>query len=103
MNNAIDNSIVMNLYTTMSIFVGKAPKLIEHIEQAVEAENMEALENHAAQLIVYSDNARLEGFTQRIKNLIIAARENKIHTAREHTIDIKQAFEKMTNPTELAV
>jgi Fic family protein len=103
MSNTNNNSTDMNLFTTMAIFVSKAPKLIGYIEQAVEVENMEALEDHAAQLIVYSDNARLEGFTQRIKNLIIAARENKIHTAKEHANDIKQSFEKMTKPAEITV
>jgi len=103
MTDIHNNDTGENLYTTMSIFVSKAPKLISSIEQAVQAENMIDLEDHAAQLTVYSNNARLEGFTQRIKNLIIAARESKIHIAKEHTNDIKQAFEKMTKPAEIPV
>ncbi len=103
MTDIHNNDTGENLYTTMSIFVGKAPKLISSIEQAIQAENMIDLEGHAAQLIVYSNKARLEGFTQRIKNLIIAARENKIHIAKEHINDIKQSFEKMIKLAEIAV
>jgi hypothetical protein len=90
-----------SLYTTMSIFVGKAPRLISHIEQAVEAENMETLESYAAQLFVCAGNAGLEGFTGRIKNLIVAARENKFQIVKEHAKDIKQSFENLTKPMEL--
>lgn len=95
------NSADINLYTTMSIFVSKAPQLINHIERAIIAENMKLVEDHAAQLIAYSSNANLEGFSQRIKNLIIAARENKPHTAETLTADIKLSFEKLTKPMEL--
>jgi hypothetical protein len=86
----------LNLYTTLSIFVVKAPKLIDSIEEAVNAENMEELEDQATKLIVFSNNAQLEGFTERVKNLIIAARENKIHIAKQHTASLKESFEKMT-------
>jgi hypothetical protein len=86
----------LNLYATLSIFVVKAPKLIDSIEGAVNEENMEELENHATKLIVYSNDAQLEGFTQRVKNLIIAARENKIHLVKQHTASLKESYEKMT-------
>ena len=82
-NEVLTKEKGLNLYTTLSIFTVKAPKLINAIEEAATAENMEEIEDHATKLIVYSNNAQLEGFTQRIKNLIIAARENKIHIAQD--------------------
>ncbi|MEN6383797.1 MAG: hypothetical protein ABFD79_01210 [Phycisphaerales bacterium] len=88
-----------NLYATMTIFTAKAPKLINSIEEAVNSKSMGELEDLATKLIVYSNNAQLEGFTQRVKNLIIAARENKIQTAKQHSDSLKECFQKMTKMT----
>lgn len=92
-----------NLYATLSIFVIKAPRLIDCIQEAVQTENMTELEEYAAKLIIYSNNAQLEGFTQRVKNLIIAARENKLHIAEKQVDSLKECFERMTKANIAAI
>ncbi len=93
----------LNLYAALSIFVNKAPWLIENIRQAAADEDMNLLEEYATRLIVYSNNARLDGFTQRIKNVIIAARENKIHAAKTICSSLTESFEKMTQIVSMPV
>jgi hypothetical protein len=68
----------LDLYTALSIFVTNAPKLIDAILDTIETESLAELEELAAKLIRYSNNAQLTGFTERVKNLIIAAREHNI-------------------------
>lgn len=92
----------INTYATMSIFAIKAPRLLDYIEKAVKEENIADIEYHASKLIVYSSNACLEGFTQVTKNLIIAARENKIDLVREHSTFLKESFERMTKAVSLS-
>jgi len=44
---------------------------------------------------VYSNNAQLENFTQRVKNLVTAAGENKFRIVKRGLEDIKECFERM--------
>lgn len=92
-----------NLYATLSIFVTKAPKLINSIEEAVNNSNMEEVEDFATKLIIHSNNAQLDGFTQRVKDLIIAARENKLGIVKEHSNSLKAGFKQMTKSVECPV
>jgi hypothetical protein len=92
-----------NLYATLSIFVNKAPKLIDLIEDAVNKSNMEEVENHATKLIIHSSNAQLDGFTQRVKDLIIAARENNLSILKEHSSSLKSGYKQMTKSVECPV
>ncbi|HBG27582.1 MAG: hypothetical protein A2Y10_15910 [Planctomycetes bacterium GWF2_41_51] len=92
----LTNDNNLNLYATLSIFVTKAPRLMDCIQETIKSENITELEEYAAKLIIFSDNAQLEGFTQRVKNLIIAARENNFHIAEKEVESLRESFEKMT-------
>lgn len=95
-NKILTNESNLNLFATLSIFVSKVPGLLVNIQKSVTEQNITDLEEYAAKLIIFSDNAQLEGFTERVKNLIIAARENKFHIAEGQLIAMKECFEKLT-------
>ena len=89
----------LNLYATLSIFTAKAPRLIDCIVNAIKEENLTELEDLATKLILYSDNAHLNGFSERVKNLIIAVREHKISMAETLAESLKQCLRQMTETT----
>jgi len=86
----------LDLYTALSIFTANTPKLIDSILDTIETENLTELEELAAKLIRYSNNAQLTGFTERVKNLIVAAREHNISIVKKQADSLKQCFEQMT-------
>jgi len=89
----------LNLYATLAIFTAKAPRLIDCIINAINDENLTELENLATKLIFYSNNAHLNGFSEKVKNLIIAAREHKISAAETLAKSLKQCLGQMTETT----
>ncbi|MGA2915955.1 MAG: hypothetical protein ABSE89_08030 [Sedimentisphaerales bacterium] len=94
----------INLYTALAIFVNNASRLIDVILDAAQIEDLSLTEETAARLSLYSDNARLTGFTKNINNLIIAARERKMPVVRSEAEKLREIFEQMTkctNKTEL--
>jgi len=94
----------LDLYTALSIFVAAAPKLINGICNAIEAKNLAELEYLAAKLIAYSSQAQLTSFTEKVKNLIIAAREQKNDLVEKQIDSLRYCFEQMariTNATAL--
>ncbi|MFA5292683.1 MAG: hypothetical protein WC496_06570 [Phycisphaerae bacterium] len=86
----------LDLYTALSIFTANAPKLIDTIIDTIETESLTELEDLAAKLIRHSNNAQLTGFTERVKTLIIAARERNIPMVEKQADSLKQCFEQMT-------
>ena len=90
-----------DLYTTLSIFVNRAPKIIDNIAKAAESKNLTEMEELAARLITYSNNAQLTGFTEKLKNLIIAGRENNLATIGKHTNSLKDCFAQMVRLTNM--
>lgn len=85
----------LDLYTALSIFVSNAPKLINSLCDAAQAGNLAEMEEFAAKLIKYSNDAQLVSFAEKIKNLVIAAREQKIDIMEKQTSSLKQCFEQM--------
>jgi hypothetical protein len=85
----------LSLYTALSIFTARAPKIINSIAEAAKKENLAQMEELAAKLIAYSNQAQLDGFTDKAKDLVIAAREHKISTLENQVDLLKQHFEQM--------
>lgn|GEM_PF-2237914 len=85
----------MDLYTALSIFVSNAPKLINGICDAAQAGDLAEMEELAAKLIAYSNQAQLVNFAEKVKNLIIAAREQKPSTMENEIDSIRKYFEQM--------
>jgi hypothetical protein len=86
----------VNLYTALAIFVNNAPQLIDDILDAANAENLRRVEETAAKLSLYSNDAQLTGFRQNVHNLIIAARERKLSVVKSQAEKLKGAFEQLT-------
>ena len=86
----------INLYTALAIFVNNASRLINGILDATKAEDLPLAEETAARLSLYSDNARLAGFTRNIRDLIIAAREQKPAVVKDQAEKLREIFDQMT-------
>jgi hypothetical protein len=85
----------LDLYAALSTFVSTAPKLINGICDAAQAGNLAEMEELATKLISYSNQAQLVSFTEKVKNLIIAAREQKPSTMENEIDSIREYFEQM--------
>jgi hypothetical protein len=57
------------------------------------------MEELAAKLIAYSSQAQLTGFTDKVKNLIIVAREQKTDLVEKQVNSLKYCFEQMARVT----
>ncbi|OQA02135.1 MAG: hypothetical protein BWY69_01184 [Planctomycetes bacterium ADurb.Bin401] len=102
-NDSVTNDCNLNLFATLSIFVAKAPGLMDCMNDSLAAQNITELEEYAAKLITLSNNADLEGFSERIKYLIIAAREKRLQEAVQQLESLKECFHKMTRMVSEAV
>jgi hypothetical protein len=94
----------LNLFTALSIFTARAPKIINGIAEAAKEENLTEIEELAAKLIAYSSQAQLTGFTDKAKDLIIAVREHKKDTIDKTVDSLRQCFDQMakdTNPVTM--
>ncbi|MDD5134826.1 MAG: hypothetical protein PHP01_05395 [Phycisphaerae bacterium] len=93
----------INLYTALSMFVSAAPRCIDGILDAVEANDLATVEKVATKLMACSNRAQLAGFTEEIKNIVIAAREQKTAVAVNLAEKLKQAFEQMIKSIDSTV
>jgi len=57
------------------------------------------LEELTTKLIAYSGQAQLPNFAEKVKNIVIAARENKTDTAEKHVHSLRQSLEQMARAT----
>jgi len=89
----------LSLYTALSIFTARAPKIINGIADAAKEENLAHIEELAAKLIAYSNQAQLDRFTDMVKDLVIAAREHHTSVIDSHIDSLKQCFEQMVRTT----
>lgn len=87
----------INLYTALSMFVNSAPRYIDGILDAAEVEDLTQIEELTAKLSGYSSRAQLTGFTEKTKDLIVAAREQKSAMVKNLANGLKQTFEQMVN------
>jgi hypothetical protein len=85
----------LNLFTALSIFATRAPKIINGITEAAKEENLAEIEALAAKLIAYSNQAQLTGFADKAKDLIIAVREHKKSAIDKNADLLKQYFDQM--------
>jgi hypothetical protein len=85
----------LNLFTALSIFAARAPKIINDIAEAAKEENLIEIEELAAKLIAYSNQAQLTGFTNKAKDLVIAAREHKKSIIDKNVDSLRQCFDQM--------
>jgi len=90
----------INLFTALSVFIGKAPKYIDRIIDAAEIKDMSRVEELAAKLSVCSDMAQLAGFVERARDIIVAAREQKPAVVKNLADGLKQAFEQIVSFTD---
>jgi hypothetical protein len=94
----------VNLLTALSIFSTRTPLIIGSITKAVKEENLTEIEELAAKLISYSNQAQLTGFTAKAKDLVIAVRERNKSAIDKNIESLKRCFEQMTgdiNPLTL--
>jgi hypothetical protein len=94
------NSNDINLYTALSMFVSAAPRYIDGILDAAESENLTQIEELAAKLSACSNRVQLTGFTEKAKDLIVAARERRPAVVRSLANGLKQTFEQMINSVD---
>ena len=85
----------LNLFTALSIFAARAPKIINDIAEAAKEENLTEIEELVAKLIAYSSQAQLTGFTDKAKDLVIAVRESKKTAIDENIDSLRQYFDQM--------
>jgi DNA-binding protein len=60
---------------------------------------MQAAEDLTAKLSMYSLNAQLHGFTEKTKDIMVAAREQRIAKVINLAEELKLTFEQMLNST----
>jgi hypothetical protein len=89
------NSNDINLYAALSIFVSSGPRYIDCILDAAETEDLLRIEELTAKLSACSGRAQLTGFTEKTKDLIVAARERRSAVVRDLANSLKQTFEQM--------
>ncbi|MDD5011164.1 MAG: hypothetical protein PHQ00_03465 [Phycisphaerae bacterium] len=61
------------------------------------------MEELTARLISYSRQAQLPNFAEKVKNIVIAARENKTDDAEKYAHSLRQSLEQMERATGAAL
>lgn len=89
----------INLFMALSVFIKNAPRYIDRIIGAAEIEDMSRVEELAIKLSDCSDMAQLAGFVERARDIIAAAREQKLAVVKNLAESLEQAFEQMINST----